>query len=560
MNTEIIHAPPTASIRHITQLMTQHKISCVEIVEEFSDKQGNRKTIDSPPPLSPIGIITERDILQYQKLGLNLDTEVRDIMSAPLILVNPSDSLLQVHQQMLSHRVRRLVVASLRGELKGIITRSQIIEIVNPVEMYGMMELLQNKVNQLQAEKIELLQRQTLEMQQRAEAQYDSLSTEKQQLENQLYHTQRLDSIATLASGIAHDLNNIFTPILATAQLLPLKVPNADKETKYLIDLLEISVKRGRDLVKQILSFSRRVENQPAILQVRHILEEIQQVIRETFPKSIEIQTYFPQELWTIYGDATKIHQILINLCINARDAMPQGGILKISAENLAIDETYARIHDLAQPGDYIVITVTDTGFGIAPEILNHIFEPFFTTKEKNQGTGLGLSTVMGIVKSYGGFINVYSDERGTSFKVHLKASQSTEISLQNATKIPRGDGELILVVDDEALIRDITKITLEKYAYRVLTADDGIDALAKYAQYPQQIRLVLIDVMMPEMNGTKAIEMLKKMNPEIKIITMSGFSSGKQEVAKNIPNQVFLSKPYTAEELLTTIYDVLHG
>jgi signal transduction histidine kinase/ActR/RegA family two-component response regulator len=560
MNTEVVHAPPTASIKYITQLMAQHRISCVVIVEELSNRQGIEKILDSPPPLSPIGLITERDIVQFQKLGLNFEIEAQTVMSTPLTLVNPSDSLLQVNQLMSSRRVRRLVVADLQGELRGIITQSQILSMLDPVEMYGVVELLQNKVNQLQAEKFELLQRQSLEMQQQAEARYDSICTEKEELQKQIYHSQRLESIAILASGVAHDLNNIFTPILATAQLLPLKVPDADKETKYLIDLLQNSAKRGSALVKQILSFSRGVENNSVIFQIRHVLNEIQQVIRETFPKTIEIKTYFPQELWTIYGDATQIHQILMNLCINARDAMPNGGTLKISAQNLAIDETYARMSTDAQPGNYIVITVSDTGVGIPPEILNRIFEPFFTTKEKGKGTGLGLSTVIGIVKNYGGFVNVCSDKQGTCFKVYLRASQATEILQENSSKIPGGNGELILVVDDEAFIRDVTKISLEKYGYRVLTAIDGIDALAVYVQNVNKIQLVLIDIMMPLMDGTKAIRMLQKLNSKIKIISMSGSVSKNKEVAEKIPSKVFLHKPYTAEELLTRIHDVLNA
>ena len=277
MNEEIVHAPPTASIHHLTRLMTQHRISCVAIVEELSDRtsENNRKIVEvtqeatpkNSPPLSPIGIVTERDIVQFQKLGMSFATPAQSVMSTPLILVNPSDSLFKVNQLMRSHHLRRLVVAGNEGELQGIITQSQILNMLDPVEMCGVIELLQNKVNQLQAEKFELLQRQTIEMQHRAEtasrnyqeaqARYDYVNTEKKQLEQQFYHAQRLESIATLASGVAHDLNNIFTPILATAQLLPLKLPDADDETKYLIDLLQNSVQRGTGLVKQILSYSR---------------------------------------------------------------------------------------------------------------------------------------------------------------------------------------------------------------------------------------------------------------------------------------------------------------
>ena len=567
MNSEVIHAPPRVSIHHITQLMIQHKVSCVVIVEESSHSQRNKTTTNSP--LSPIGIVTERDIVQFQKLGISFAIPAQTIMSTPLILVNPSDSLFKVNQLMRSHHVRRLVVAGFEGELQGIITQSQILNLLDPVEMCSVIELLQNKVNQLQAEKFELLQRQAIEMQERAETatrnyqeariQYDYVNTQKKQLEQQFYHAQRLESIATLASGVAHDLNNIFTPILATAQLLPLKLPDADAETKYLIDLLQNSVQRGTALVKQILSFSRGVESESVVLQVNHVLREIHQVIQETFPKSIEIQTDFEKELWTIYGDATQVHQILMNLCINARDAMPDGGTLKISAENLAIDETYAQMENDVEPGNYIVITVSDTGVGIPPETLEHIFEPFFTTKEQGKGTGLGLSTVIGIVRNYGGFVNVYSDEEGTCFKVYLKASQAIEISQENSSQIPRGNGETILVIDDEAVIRDVTKICLEKHGYKVLTATDGIDALAVYAQNVKKVQLILIDMMMPLMDGTKAIKTLKKLNPKAKIVMMSGSTSGNQEVLENIPIEAFLHKPYTAEEMLTKVSNILN-
>ncbi|MDY6900939.1 MAG: CBS domain-containing protein [Cyanobacteriota bacterium] len=571
MNEDIIYAPPTASMHHITRLMTEHKISCVVIVEELSDTPTNQATLNSPfPPVFPIGIVTERDIVQLQKLGINFATEAQTVMSKPLILVNPSDSLFKVNQLMRSRHVRRLVVAGFQGELKGIITQSQILKMLDPVEMYGVLELLQNKVNQLQAEKLELLQHQTLEMQQRAEiadknfqqaqAQYNSVNTEKKELERQFYHAQRLESIATLASGVAHDLNNIFTPILASAQLLPLKLPDVDDETKYLIDLLQTNVRRGTALVKQILSFSRGVENNFVVFQVRHVLREIQQVIQETFPKSIQIQTDFSPELWAIYGDSTQIHQILMNLCINARDAMPNGGKLKISAENLAIDETYAQMHENAEPGNYIVITVSDTGVGIPPETLEHIFEPFFTTKEQGKGTGLGLSTVIGIVKNYGGFVNVDSDEEGTCFQIYLKSSQAVEISQENSSKMPRGNGELILVVDDEVLIRDVTKMCLEKSGYRVLTAIDGIDALAVYAQNMKEIPLILIDMMMPLMDGAKAIKNLKKLNPKIKTIMMSGSTSNNEKAIEDIPMEAFLHKPYTAEEMLTTVSNILNA
>jgi PAS domain S-box-containing protein len=298
--------------------------------------------------------------------------------------------------------------------------------------------------------------------------------TQKKQLEAQFLRAQRMESIGTLASGIAHDLNNVLTPILMTAQLL--EAEPQEERYQRLLPVLVANAKRGANLVKQVLSFAKGLEGKFTILQVKHLISEIKQIIKETFPKSLEIRTDIPQSLWTVSGDATQLHQVLMNLCVNARDAMPDGGRLSICAENQFIDRSYAQMHLDAQVGSYIVVTVTDTGMGIPPEILDRIFEPFFTTKELGKGTGLGLSTVMGIIKSHNGFINVSSViGKGTEFKVYIPAIESTEAEVSEDTELPIGHGELVLVVDDEVAIREITKTSLEAYNYKVITACDGL-------------------------------------------------------------------------------------
>ncbi|WP_414586025.1 PAS domain S-box protein [Scytonema sp. PCC 10023] len=385
--------------------------------------------------------------------------------------------------------------------------------------------------------------------------------TEKKQLQAQFLRTQRLESLGTLASGIAHDFNNILTPILAVAQLLPLKFPNLDANTQELLRMLEGSAKRGADLVTQILSFSRRgVEGSRTIIQTRHLLSDVVQVAQRTFPKSIETQTNIAPNLWTVFADATQLHQVLMNLTVNARDAMPDGGILEMSAENLWVDESYARMHVDAEVGSYIVITITDTGKGIPPEIMDRIFDPFFTTKEVGKGTGLGLSTVMGIIKSHGGFVNVYSEVgKGSCFQVYLPSSQVTETPAPTDVELPNGHGELILVVDDEVTICQITKSTLESHNYKVLTASDGIEALALYAQYKDEISVVLIDLMMPGMDGSTTILTLQRMNPQVQIIAMSGLMSNWTTPQKrSFGIEYFLSKPFTAQALLSTLREVL--
>ncbi|NMG06999.1 hybrid sensor histidine kinase/response regulator [Brasilonema sp. UFV-L1] len=385
--------------------------------------------------------------------------------------------------------------------------------------------------------------------------------TEKKQLETQFLRTQRLESLGTLASGIAHDFNNILTPILAVAQLLPLKFSNLDENTQQLLSILEGSAKRGADLVTQILSFTRRgVEGNRTIVQTKHLLCDVAQVAQRTFPKSIETETNIAPNLWTVCADATQLHQVLMNLIVNARDAMPDGGILEISAENLLVDESYARMHVDAEVGSYIVITITDTGKGIPPEIMDRIFDPFFTTKEVGKGTGLGLSTVMGIVKSHGGFVNVYSEMgKGSTFQVYLPSSQVTETQVATNTYPPRGNGELILVVDDELTICEIAQTTLETHNYRVLTASDGIEALALYAQYKNKISVVLIDMMMPLMDGSTTILTLQRMNPQVQIIAMSGLMSTWTTAQKrSLGIQHFLPKPFTAQALLSTLREIL--
>ncbi len=386
--------------------------------------------------------------------------------------------------------------------------------------------------------------------------------TEKKQLEMQFLRTQRLESLGTLASGIAHDFNNILTPILVVAQLLPLKFPNIDDSSQQLLEILENNAKRGADLVKQILSFSRGgAEGSRTTIQVRHLLADVAKVARRTFPKSIETQTDIIPELWTIYADATHIHQVLMNLIVNARDAMPDGGNLTISAENIWIDQNYAYIHVDAKVGSYIAITITDTGVGISPGIIDRIFDPFFTNKEVGKGTGLGLSTVMGIVKSHGGFVNVYSQVgKGSRFQVFLPSNQQTETIVAENTELLNGNNELILVVDDEATICEIAKSTLETHNYRVLTASDGIGALALYAQYKDNISAVLIDMIMPGMDGSTTILTLQRINPQVKIIAMSGLMLNWTNAQKmDLGIQKCLPKPFTAQALLNTLKFLLN-
>ena len=389
----------------------------------------------------------------------------------------------------------------------------------------------------------------------------DTDITEQKQLEAQFLRTQRLESLGTLAGGIAHDLNNILAPILGFAKLLPLKLPDVDEQTKGFFHIIETNAQRGTALVKQILTFARGLEGDRGTIQIRHLIMEIRQVVKETFPKSIELEIDVAKNLWAIDADATQIHQVLMNLVVNARDAMINGGKLQITTVNFVIDADFARMHLEAREGNYVLITVTDTGIGIPSIVLDRVFEPFFTTKEVGHGTGLGLSTAIGIVRSHGGFIDVYSEiQRGTQFKVFLPASETAATATSENTPIPQGNDELILVVDDEPSILQVTEATLQTFNYRVLTAKDGIEAIAVYANRQQEIGLIIIDMMMPNMDGKTAIRTLKQINPEIKIIAVSGLISHR-EILTEIDDRitVFITKPYSNEDLLRSVYRLIN-
>jgi len=384
--------------------------------------------------------------------------------------------------------------------------------------------------------------------------------TERKKLEEQLLRSQRLESIGTLASGVAHDLNNIMTPILLSTPMIREELA---PEFHGLVFAIEKAAQRGSDIVKQVLTFARGADGVHAVLQPKYLTAEIVEIVRQTFPKPIHVIHHDHKEVWQVSADATQVHQVLLNLCLNARDAMPNGGTLTVGAENAELDEHYATMMPEAKPGRYVFFYVQDTGTGIRPEICNRIFDPFFTTKETGKGTGLGLSTVRGIVKSHRGFVNVYSEPGGgTTFKVYLPASTDPEQAVGShpvEEQSFRGNGEMILVVDDESEIRNVTETILKRNGYQVLTAADGTEALAIYAERKAEIDLVLTDVMMPHFDGTALTRTLKKMNPSVRIIASSGNTQDTRLAELRLLNpQAILMKPYTKEQLLKALHEAL--
>jgi len=348
--------------------------------------------------------------------------------------------------------------------------------------------------------------------------------TEKRSLEKQLLRAQRLESIGTLAAGIAHDLNNILAPILMSAQLL--EDNHQGQEERELLATIQGSAHRGADIVKQVLTFARGAEGQRLTLQPRHLLREIGKIAREIFPKDIAFSLHAVKDLWSITGDPTQLHQVLMNLCVNARDAMPEGGKLLVSAENIHITEPNAGLFADGQPGPHVLIQVSDTGQGIPADIIEKIFDPFFTTKEQGKGTGLGLSTVLGIVRGHRGFLDVQTEPgRGSTFKIYLPAQpgQAAAAPAAGPLAAPKGAGERILVVDDEAHLRAVTERLLTKHGYEVLSASNGREALDLLFSH-DNCKAVVTDILMPVMDGVALAQALKESYPLLPVIACTGW------------------------------------
>jgi PAS domain S-box-containing protein len=380
--------------------------------------------------------------------------------------------------------------------------------------------------------------------------------TARKQLEQHYLRAQRMESIGTLAGGIAHDLNNVLAPILLSIGLLNQDEHDADRlET---LATIEASAKRGAAMIARLLSFARGADGICEDVQVPTLVRHLATIVRDTFPKNIAFEHHVSPELWALQADATQLHQVLLNLCVNARDAMPAGGRITLTAENIVINEAHAALNRDAQSGPYVTLIVEDTGTGIPTEIIDQIFDPFFTTKELGKGTGLGLATSLAIVAGHKGFMRVYSTlGTGTRFEVYLPAQMTrTNSSSPIATTAHRrGNGETVLVIDDEAGIRQIAKRTLEAFGYRVLLASDGSEAIALYVEHRAQIAVVITDMMMPLMDGTATIQELVRIDPQVRIVGASGLATDAHAAGAAAARVLyFLPKPFTTETLLTAI------
>ena len=393
--------------------------------------------------------------------------------------------------------------------------------------------------------------------------------TEKKALEAQFLRGQRMESLGALASGIAHDLNNVLVPVVLGTQLLRSAVKGEDDQ-RTLADM-ETSAKRGAEIVRQVLTFARGVEGERLAIQIRHLLKETETITANTFPKNIQIRADFAQDLWPVLGDATQLHQALMNLCINARDAMPEGGTLELRASNAGDIEIAKVPTDRAQvwatadskPGPHVCVSVADTGTGISPEILDKIFEPFFTTKEVGKGTGLGLSTVLGIVRSHAGLVRVVSDlGKGSTFELYFPATPTATVTAANE------DGPLELPAGARAVghgrgrregaVRDVASRILDKFGYRSIPMASGQEAVQHFTRDRAGIDAVITDMAMPGIDGPALVKILRDIDPDIRIMGMSGHGETFVGSRSAWSLGIFLTKPFTVEKLLVSLKDLL--
>ncbi len=377
--------------------------------------------------------------------------------------------------------------------------------------------------------------------------------TEQKAIEGQFLRAQRMESIGTLAGGIAHDLNNVLTPILMSIDLL--REESDESERKETLDIIETTARKGAEMIRQVLQFARGVDGRRVEIDIRQLINDVVRIGNDTFLKSVQLTSDVARDLPPISGDPTQLHQVLLNLAVNARDAMLEGGVITITA----------RSEDLLRADADVLIEVTDTGTGMSAGVIDRIFEPFFTTKPQGKGTGLGLSTSLAIVTSHGGTLRVRSAlGRGTTFTIRLPtmAGAPTKRSQQSAGPIHRGQGEMILVVDDEPAIRSVTSRLLEAHGYRVMLATNGREAVEAYAAHQGEIAVVLTDMMMPVMDGATAIERLRTIDPAVRLVTVSGLTdhSGLPAAGPEHHPIRHLAKPYIASELMAVIDEALHG
>jgi len=382
--------------------------------------------------------------------------------------------------------------------------------------------------------------------------------SERRQSDANMLRAQRMESIGTLAGGVAHDINNVLGPILIGAEMIKRKIDDPWVQKK--LEGIETSARRGAEIVKQVLDFSRGAEGEQIVVQIRHTLKEVVEFAGRTFSKSISIEGDFPRDLPPIIGDAAQIRQCVLNLMVNARDVMPDGGTLTISASAQALTASEAAIlspHGIE--GSYAQIDVSDTGTGIPADVIDRIFEPFFTTKTRGQGTGLGLSTALSIVQGHKGFLAVSSESgKGTTFSIFLPVAASEKVVETRDTPVSESvsqGGQTILVVDDEPMMLEMNVDMLESFDYKALSAENGQIGLDQFLADPTKIDLVVTDINMPVMDGPTMIREMRRTRPDLPIIAVSGLSEQQHlQEGTGLEGIQILAKPYSTDQLLSAV------
>ncbi len=384
--------------------------------------------------------------------------------------------------------------------------------------------------------------------------------TENVELQMQLLQAQKMESLGILAGGIAHDFNNLLQVVLGYSEFMLQRKKEGEPDYDGLKKIYQAG-KRGADLVQSLLTFSRKVETKYVPVNLNQEIIQVQRLLSRTIPKTIKIDLHLGGDLESIKADPSQVGQVLMNLGVNARDAMPNGGILTIETANVRLDKEYCSSHLDATPGNYVLLTISDTGQGMDKKTLSHIFEPFFSTKEKGKGTGLGLATVYGIVKQHDGRIMCFSEPgHGTRFKIYLPAIQAEEITETPPNELAiLGGTETVLLVDDDDVVRDLGATLLVDFGYKVIAASNGKEALEIYHREGERISLIILDLIMPEMDGMKCLAEVLRVNPKAKVIIASGYSesgSGSGAMARGAKG--YVPKPYNIRQLLNAIREIL--
>jgi two-component system cell cycle sensor histidine kinase/response regulator CckA len=386
---------------------------------------------------------------------------------------------------------------------------------------------------------------------------------EIKKLNRQMIQAQKMEAVGTLAGGIAHDFNNLLQGILGYTQMLLMAKRENEDDTARL-EQIEKAAYRASELTRQLLAFSRKEESIPRPVDLNQEVKQVRDLLERTIPKMITMELHLEEHLDVIHADPAQLEQVIMNLAVNARDAMPDGGKLVFETANATLDDEYCDTHIGATPGRKVLLSISDTGQGMDRDTLEHIFEPFFTTKRVGNGTGLGLAMVYGIIKSHGGYIMCYSEAgEGTTFKIYLPALEGDQAQIEAGTEhkaaTPEGGGETILLVDDEEILRDIGKDILEQFGYTVLLAPDGESALELYREKQKDISLVILDIVMPGMGGKRCLEEILKVNPQAKVVVASGYSmNGPAKDVLDDGAKAFIRKPYELKQMLGEVRKVL--